>query len=236
MGEQDIRGENVERAVKGFALKEFKLKQVCLQQSSNKWTETYYTETATELTGGTGQAVKGVARGARFPHLDPSWTEASVRHIKHAGESTVFIEDKLTDAIDVQARTIIRVARAIAESVDQHIYSELTGATSIGTAAAAGTGWDAAVESTRKPISDILKGIQNMQENNYDVSNLFLLVQPHAYRSLMENSKVINNPSFKTADIVSNGKMGQVCGAKIIVSNSVDDDELLKIIGITHCK
>lgn len=229
--QQSLRGENVNRAVKGFAMKKMKMMQVLLNQTSNKWQETYYRETATPLAGGTGSDIAGVPRGAQFPHVNPSWTEQTGRHLKHAGESTVFMEDKLTDNIDVQARTLIRVAEAIAESVDQHIYTQLTGATGIGTAAAAGTGWDAAVESTRKPISDLLKGRQNMKENQYDVDNLYILLNPHDYRALMENSKVINNPSFKTADVVSNGVVGQIVSGNIIESTSVDDDEAMMIIG-----
>jgi len=233
VGQTDIRGENISKAVKGFALKLFKMKQILLNQPSSKWTETYYRETATELTANGGiRSVGNVARGAEFPHVDPSWTKVQGVHQKFAAEADVFLEDKLMDAIDVQARSILRVARAVAEAVDQYIYTTLTGASGIGTAAAAGTGWDAAVESTRKPISDILKGIQNLAESNYDVlANGFLLVTPHDYRALMENSKVINNPSFKTADVVSNGVVGQIAGLKIIVSNSVDDDEAMIIVG-----
>ena len=231
MGDSAIRGENVNRAVKGFALKLFKLKSVLLQESSTNQTETYYRETATDLTAhGETWDIKGVARGSAFPHVDPSWTKQQGRHLKHAAEGIVFMEDKMLDAIDVQARTIIRVARAISESVDQHIYSELIGATGIGTAAAEAN-WDAVTESTRKPITDLLKGRQNMAENNYDVGNLYILMTPHDYRALMENSKVINNPSFKTADVVSNGVVGQIVGGTIIESNSVDDDECLMIIG-----
>jgi len=48
---------------------------------------------------------------------------------------------------------------------------------------------------------------------------------------LLRNSKVINNPSFKTADVVSNGVVGQICGLKIIVSTSVSADEAMIIMG-----
>ena len=37
---QDVQGENISRAVKGFALKKFKLRQLLTINSSNKWTET----------------------------------------------------------------------------------------------------------------------------------------------------------------------------------------------------
>jgi len=230
VGQADIRGENIERAVKGFALQEYRLKQVLLTQSSNKWTETYYREDAADLSGAGTWTIKGVSRLAAFPYVEPNWTKVQGRHLKHAAEGVVSVEDKLTDAIDVQARTLLRVARAIAKSVDDHIYSELTGATGIGTAAASDT-WDSATVANREPITDILKGIQNMSENNYDaLSNGFLLLNPKDYRNLMVNSKVINNPSFKTADVVSNGRVGQIAGLNIIVSNSVSADEAMIII------
>jgi hypothetical protein len=231
IGQADIRGENISRAVKGFALQQYKLKQVLLQTSSNKWTETFYKETATELSGGTGSEIKGVPRLAQFPYVEPSWTKVQGRHLKHAAEGVVSIEDKMTDAIDVQARTILRVARAVAKSVDDHIYYELNNAAGIGTAAASNP-WDDATAANQKPIDDILAGIQNMQENNYDpLQNGYLLLTPKDYRSLLQNSKVINNPSFKTADVVSNGRVGQILGLTIIVTNSVDDDEAMIIIG-----
>ena len=59
----------------------------------------------------------------------------------------------------------------------------------------------------------------------------FLLLTPHDNRALMENSKVINNPSFKTADVVSNGRVGQIASLTIIESNAVDDDEAMIIMG-----
>ena len=234
MGSVDVRGENISRAVKGYSDKLFKLKQVCLAQSSDKWQESYYRETANPLTpssNDSGFSIQGVARGAAPPTVKPTWTLQHGFHIKFMAEGLVFLEDALTDAIDVQQRTIFKIAESIANEVDEYIYSILTAAAG-NSVAAAGTGWDAAVESTRKPISDILKGIQQMSEDHYDVkSNGYLLLTPHDYRAIMENSKVINNVSYKTADVVSNGKTGQICSLTIIESNSVDDNEAMIIMG-----
>ena len=230
-GMQDIRGENIDRAVKGFALQEYKFKQVCLQQSSNKWKETYFKETKTELTGGTGSAVKGVARLANFPYGEPTWTETASRHQKHAMEGVVSWEDATTDAIDVMARTLLRIGRAIANSVDLAIYSVLTSDANVNTLGAEDT-WDSATLANRNPIADILHGIEYIAIDNYDaLRNGYLLLSPEDYTNLLQNSKVINNPSFKTADVVSNGVVGQICGLKIIVSNSVDADEAMIIVG-----
>ncbi len=231
-GQQDVQGENISRAVKGFGLKKFKLRQVLQINSSDKLTETYYRETAAELTpGGETWSIQGVARGAAFPHLDPSWTKITGRHIKFAGETSIFIEDKLLDAIDVHRRAIIRVGRAIVNQSDSYIYTTLSGASGIGTAAAAAT-WDSTTIADRDPIGDILAGIQNLDESNYDaLENGFLLVSPKDYKNLMRNSKVINNPSFKTADVVSNGRVGQISGLTIIKTTSVTADEALIIVG-----
>lgn len=232
VAQTDLQGENISRAVKGFALKKFKLRQVLTINSSNKLTETYYRETAAELTvKGETFNIQGVARGSAFPHVDPSWTKISGRHVKFAAEASIFIEDKLLDAIDVQKRSIIRVARAVQNSSDIYIYTELSGASGIGTGAAVAK-WDDAVVADRDPINDILAGIQDLDENNYDaLENGFLLVSPKDHRNLIRNSKVINNPSFKTADVVSNGRVGQICGLTIIKTTSVTADEAMIIVG-----
>ena len=231
MGSEPLRAENVARAVKGFALQKYRLKQVLLVKSSTSNKETYFRESATELTGGTQEEIKGVPRGAEFPIVNPSWVEYSSIHVKFAAAGIVFHEDKMSDSIDVQARVMLKVGRTVAKAVDDAIYADLIAATGIGTAAA-GAFWDHTTKSLQDPITDILKGIQDMDEQNYDaLENGYLLVTPHDYRALMTNTKVINNPSYKTADVVSNGRVGQICGLTIIKTNSVDDDEALMIIG-----
>ena len=230
-GTGDLRNENIARAVNGFALQSYKFKQVCLIQSSSSWKETYFEEGSTELTASGTRNIKGVSRGANFPYVEPNWTEKSVRHQKYAAEGLIYWEDAITNSIDVMQRTLLRIARAITKAVDDEIYAQWIGATGIGTAAAVAT-WDSGTLADRDPIRDILTAIQTIAEDNYDVQeNGYLLLSPKDYRNLMMNSKVINNPSFKTADVVSNGKVGQIASLTIIVSNSVPADEALIIKG-----
>lgn len=230
-GDQNLRAENINSAVKGFALKKFKMKQVLQQVSSSAWEETYYREQAAEITAQGSLSVRGVPRGASFPKVNTTWSKFTGRQLKWAAEDVIFLEDKLMDNIDVQARTILRVARSLADNIDNYIYAQLTAATGIGTAASVAA-WDDVTISARDPIQDILAGIQDMDEQNYDaLENGFLLVSPKDYKALMMNSKVINNPSFKTADVVSNGRVGQIAGLTIIKSTSVSADEAMIIIG-----
>ena len=231
--QESLRDENINRAVIGFALRNYKFKQVCLVQKSTSWKETFYKEDASELAAKGTRNVKGVSRLSQFPYLEPQWEETSVRHLKHAGEAVVSWEDAKTNAIDVMQRTLTRVARAIAKSVDDAIYSALIADSDINTAAAVAT-WDNATVADRDPIRDVLTGISTIEGYDYDVSeNGYLLLSPTDYKNLMMNSKVINNPSFKTADVVSNGKVGQLCGLTVIKSNSVPDDEALIVMGQT---
>lgn len=232
IGEIDIRGQNFERAVKGFANKLYKLDQILLKESSNSDSENYYRETSTPLTAGGNRNVNNVARGALPPELHPSWTKVTTYHKKFMGQALIFFEDTLTDAISVQARSAFRVAEAIVNAKDTYIYAQLTAATSTSGVVAAIDDWNSATISNRSPIDDILIGEGAMMANNYDVlQNGYLLVTPFDYASLLRNSKVINNPSFKTADVISNGVVGQIAGLKIIVSTNVDTDECMIVMG-----
>ena len=227
LGQADIRGENIDKIVTGFALQSFKLKQVCMLQNSTNWKESFFQETASELTvtdSGTGFSVKGVPRLAGFPNLNPSWTKASSYHIKHAGEATISLEDVKTSEFDVMARTLLRVGRAIAFSVDNAIYDVITADASTNTVAAADT-WDSATVANRDPVGDILTAIKLCSIDNYDVlENGYLLVAPLAFSNLMRNASVIKHPTF-VSGIMQNGRRGNLLGLTILESNSIDADE-----------
>ncbi len=231
VGEQDIRGENISKVVKVFEKKKFKLKPLLLGVKSNKWTETYYKEDPTILTAAGTRNIKEIGRLSEFPTLNASWTKVSAEHFKYGGEGEISMEDILTDAINVKARTLEKIAEAIINAVDIAIYAALTdeGSTSGTTVSVAA--WDNAAASTRDPIQDILRGIEAMDENNVDaLEGGMLLINPHDHASLIMNSKVINNPSFKTADVVSNGRVGQIAGLTIVKTTSVTADEAMIII------
>jgi len=231
-GADDLRGENISKVVTVLASKKFKLLPLLKQIKSSNMTETYYEEDATILTASGTRDIKGVGKFSEFPTVNRAWTKTSSDHIKYGAESLISMEDLRLGAFNMQARTVDGISESIVNSIDIAIYAALTGATSTsGTVAAVAT-WDNATATNQNPIKDILLGITAMDENNYDAQeNGYLLLNPHDYGSLMQNSKVINNATFKTADIVSNGKMGQVVGLTIVKTTSVVDDEAMIIIG-----
>ena len=224
-GELDLRAENFEAVVKGVALQEFKMKQLVMVQTSSAWVETYFRETSQELSGGTGSAVKGIPRLANFPYGEPSWTKVQAYIQKYGMEGVVSWEDAITDNIDVIARTLLRISRAVAYAVDSQIYTVLLAAIGNTVTVAAGFEWNAVVIANRDPIQNILDAKSLMYTANFNPDNNgYLLLNPNEYAYLLGNAKIMSNPTFKAADVVSNGVVGEILGLKIIVSTVVTTD------------
>lgn len=225
----NLRKENVDPVVRGFALQEFKLKPLVMTVSSSSFKETFWQETATELTGGTGSSVQGVPRLSDFPYGEVKWTESSSRLIKFGMDSQISVEDERTAEFDVVARTLQRVGRAIANQVDSHIWavlSESQSATNIlSLAIAAGSEWDSATPANRDPLQNILNAMREILKQNFDVYNGgHLLLNPTDFANLMGNDDVKKVANFFTDDVTRNGKVGRILGLSIVVSNVVTDD------------
>lgn len=231
VGDTDIRGENISRIIKIFEAKKFKLRPLLLASKSANWTETYYKEDPAILTAIGSRNVKEIGRLSQFPTLEASWTKVSADHFKYGGEGIIAMEDILTNAIPVQSRTLVKIAEAIVNAVDIAIYAALTAEGSTSGTVAAVAEWDAAAASTRDPIQDLVRASEAMEENNVDaLEGGTCLINPHDWASLIMNSKVINNPTFKSADVVTNGKVGQLAGFTFVRSTSVTADEAMIII------
>ncbi len=232
-GQADLRAENVERIVKGFALMEYRLKEVVMTPSSNSWIESYYQETATELTAGATCAIKGVARLAKFPFGEVSWTKQSAYLLKHGLEGVIAWEDAISNNVDVIARTLLRIARAVAKSVDTEIWDAITENRTVvninQVTISSGNEWDSATVANRDPVQNILNAKREIYTQNYDPDNGFgfLVLSPKDYANFIGNAKVLQNPTYKANDIVANGKVGRLLNLDIIVSNVVTADYAL---------
>ena len=221
-GMADLRAENWSRIVKGFALQEYKMKQLCMIESSKAWTESYYKETAADLTGGTGSNVEGVPRLANFPYGEVTWTEVSGRNVKHAMEGVLSWEDVETNNIPMIARTLLRIARSVSKSVDEVITTGILA--NAGNTQAANATWNNAVIADRDPIQDILDAKALIAIDNYNPDkNGFLLVHPTNYAELLGNPNIRNAGQFYSDSVTKNGVVGLLLGLTIISSNSVTE-------------
>ena len=218
--EADLRAENFSRIVKGFALQEYKMKQLCMIESSSAWTETYYRETAADLQAGATTNIKGVARLANFPYGQVEWTKTSGRNLKHAFEGVLAWEDIKTNNIPMIARTLLRIARAVAKSVDTEVATQILA--NAGNVQAANATWDNAVIADRDPIQDILDGKALIEIDNYNPDkNGFLLVHPTNKSALLGNPNIRNAGQFYSDAVTRNGVIGRLLGLTVVSSNSI---------------
>jgi len=223
-GEADLRAEYVDGAVKAVALMEYKLKTLCSVDSSSAWTESYYRESNSDLVGGTGAAVKGIPRLAAFPYGEASWTKVSALIEKYGMEGQISYEDKNLNNVPMIQRTLLRIGRAVSFAVDSEIAAQMLAQAGNSVVIDAEDEWDSATIANRDPVFNILQAIQMLRADNINAlnGNGYLCVNGTDYTNLLGNSKLTNNPSFKTADVVSNGVVGQIAGLKIMVTEALE--------------
>lgn len=233
-GMADIRAEAFDKMVKGFALQEYVLKQVCMVQSSSAWTETYYKETAADLTGQSGNSVLGVPRLAKFPYGEVTWTKTSAVNVKHAMEGVISWEDEAMDNLPVISRTLLRIARAVTKSVDGVIAAGILA--NAGNTTAANATWNNAVIADRDPIQDILDAKALIEIDNYNPNrNGYLLVHPTNYAELLGNANIRNAGQFYTDSVTKNGRVGMLLGLQVLVTNSVTEGGAQVVVGKEAC-
>jgi hypothetical protein len=224
---QDIRGLDVDKAVKGFALTNYIFKNHVTVSTMSGDSVRWYQETAADLTATSPSKVANIAPLATFTNLEPSWTRNTSYPRKYGVRGFISLEDIKSADVDVLARTLLRLTRAVIKQVDTRIWNVLTedqSPSNILSAAALGTGWDDLTNG--KPITDILSGQQAIAEYDYDISTGEIWVNPKNHRDLknylidVKGSYIPNYASEK----VKTGVVMQLLGWDVIVSNNVTAD------------
>jgi len=241
-GQLDLRSLETEKIVTGFALQQYNIRDLlCTISPTSSDENRYFTESSTELTGGTQESIEGVPRGAEFPYMEPNWTRKTSLVLKFAATAKIFHEDIVRDDVDTQARTLLRLARAIKKQVETNVWNVITenqSAVDINSVViAAGSEWNSATLTNRDPIDNILNAIQVISEQNYDALNGsgHLLLNPKDYRNLLSNPSVRNAGQFYTSDPTRLGTVGMLCGLKVVVSNTVTADYAAVVVAKEAC-
>lgn len=231
-----IRKEFVDGAVKAVALMSYKMKTLCTIDTSDSFTETYYRETNAELTGGASALttfnVKGVPQLAPLPYGEVTETKVSQPILKYGMEGMISWEAQQNSAIPIVQRTVLRIGRAVAYAVDKAIEAVCLASYGNTVAIAAGSEWDAVTVANRDPVKNILDAMQMIRADNIDPLNGegYLVVNGTDYTNIISNSKIINNPNFKTYSTVEHGVVGEICGLKIMVNEVVTADKAYVIV------
>ena len=224
----NIRGLNIQKMVKGFALTEYIFKNLVSQSTTSGDSVRWYQETAADLTL-TSPSYLETSPLSSFENAEVTWTRNTSYPKKYAVEGTISREDIKSADIDVLSRTILRLTRAVVKKVDSVIYnvmSEDQSPTNIGTAAATGTGWDDTTNGN--PILDIMAGLQNIAENDYDTAGCIVAMNPKNYKDLLNYVITVKGSSIPnfSSDKVQSGVVGTLVGCKLVVSNNVVADSV----------
>ncbi len=227
--QQDIRGLDIDKAVKGFALTEYIFKNLVSKNTTTGDSIRWYQETAADLTATSPSVIANISPLSTFPTVEVSWTRNTSYVRKYAAEGFLSMEDIKSADIDVLARTLLRLTRAVVKQVDTRIYNVLTESQSpvnIGTAAATGTGWDDTTNGN--PIIDIMAAQQNIAENDYDLSGLVVAMDPNNYKDLLNYLITLKGSSIPqfASEKVQSGVVMTLLGARIVVSNNVVVDSV----------
>lgn len=235
-GEADLRAEDIDKIVKNYALEQFTGLQICSIVKTTSETNTYYAETDSDIVktitdGITDTSFGQRPEGAVFPHVNHSWTEVNERVKMHGDTHVMSWQVWKLSAFDVKARMLERVARAIANSVDIAIYTELATTTHTTTAVAT---WDNATESLQQPLKDILIARSALKIHNWTTStNLKMIIHPTNLMELLNNPVIRNAGQFYTDGVTRNGVVGKIADFTIIESNAMTENTILFCIAQT---
>jgi hypothetical protein len=235
VGGQTLRAEVVDRVVKGFAAASYKFKQALSLGTTNAWTNTFWQEDADVLPDRTGNDTKGIPRGANFPQSSVNWTRVSKWLEKYGAEDNIYWEDTLTSEIDVQSRTLFRIAEKVTKAVDDEIWEILTDGR---------TGTLPNIQSFRiteqeewtnaasaAVVDDLMRAKQLIGVKNYSTANLMCFLSERDHRSVV-NYVHAKGAQYDTLgeDMAKNGRVPGLAGIKFVVSNSVTASYALVVV------
>jgi len=224
-GQALIRGIDIDKLAKGFADEEFIFKQFLTVTPTSAREIRWYQKPSgvldsTDTTGVTASQIANTSHLALPTVVEQSWTRLTNYVRKYFVESPwISYEDIKDSDPDILGTNIRDLTRAVAAQVDTRIYGTLSGSLLL-SGSMMGTGWDDATNGN--PIADLLSGSMLIRMQNYDVSNLAVLMHPTDYKNLLNwiiSVKGSSIPAFASSKAES-GVLMQIVGQRIVVSNN----------------
>ncbi len=217
-GEDTLRATTYDLAIKQIANYSYKFKQLVSVVSSASWKNYFFREQTDVPEGQSGNAIKGIPRGADFPNAVLSWEQVASRIDKYGLSSTIDHEDIIAGNIDTRNRTILRIAEGVAKAVDTEIYTVTSTDSDILTGTLQGGYWD---ETSAAIIKDLAK-MKAQVKTYYDNAQDFALVvhpdtEPHILHYIYEKGAQATQSGQKAF----NGQIGSPAGVRIITSSVV---------------
>lgn len=222
-GQAEIRGIDIDKLAKGFADEEFIFRNFLTVTPTSAREIRWYRKTSgildsTDTTGITASQIANTSHLALPTVVEQSWTRMTSYVRKYFVESPwISYEDIRDSDPDIIATNVRDLTRAVANQIDQRIYSYLSSSLYLSGAAMAAWG-----DTGSSPIGDFLSGSASIRAHSYDISNLAVLMHPTDYKNLMYwliSTKGSSVPQFASQKLES-GVLLSLLGNRIVVSNN----------------
>jgi len=226
---QEIRGLDIDKAVKGFALIDYTFKNECEVSSTSSDHIRWYQETSADLTATAPQKVANISPLSTFPTLEPTWTRNTTYIRKYAAEGFISMEDIKSADIDVIARTLLRLTRAVLKEVDTRIYTVLTQDSNILGFSGSGQFWSG---SQGEIVYDLLDAKRRIYAQGYNPEGASLILNQETYRDVVNwliTSKGSSIPQFASSKIET-GTVMNILGLNVKVSPNANERLALVIV------
>ena len=237
---QYIRGLEIDKVIKGIAEVEYSFKDDLEVSSTPGDSIRWYQETFGDLTATSPMRVANVAALTPFVTLEKDWTRNTSYTRKYGAEGFISDEDIRTADIDVLARSLWALVRAITKQTDTRILNIVTqnfadpGNTGISAAVNMVTSSGAwSVQATCDPIRDLLEAQKAIYvSGGYNASSPTVWLSPQDHVNLKNwiiSTKGSSIPQFSSAQI-EKGAVMQLLGMNIKVSPNVTADKAVMLI------
>jgi len=155
-----------------------------------------------------------VNEGEESPRHQSTVSEKTVKFEKYMGEVSLTMEAMEDGLIEMKAREIEDLARAMAEKLNAEAYSQISA--NLQTSSSSGSIGDS---NGTMSFSDITEGIKALSEDDYDPDLLFVDVD--AYVDLLTDSN-FNRATEQGDEVVRTGEVGTVAGMTVILDSTQD--------------
>lgn len=226
----NIRGLQIDKTVKGFALRNYVFKGDCITSTMSDDGIRYYEEDAGDLEATSPSSISNVSPLSKPATLEVNWTRKTAYYKKYFVEGFLSREDIQSAEIPVLARTLLRLTRAITKQVDGAIYAAAAAAPQGDNTYTGASEWDGA--SGQDPIKDLNQAKRVISQNDYSPEGASLWINPTEYESLVTwliSEKGAYVPNF-ASEKLQTGTVMQLMGLNIKVSNNVTAGEAIVIV------
>jgi len=236
----DIRGIDVDKAVKGFADEVIKLKRFVANSKTTAREIRWYQKTSgfvdtADTTAITASQIANISFKARPFVAQQSWTRNTSNVRKYMVESETLTTEDIRDSdVDILGTTIKDLVRAVEHQVDIRIWDVISNGQSgagINTNAT-NAPWDTASFTNVDMIEDLMEAKMNLRVDGYDPEGAVLLLNSTDHKQLLTwliSSKGASIPAF-SSEKVKTGVVMEILGLNVVVDENVTADYALVFV------